>query len=306
MKKTLLSICILIFAGDLFSQTTCPTQFAMSHVNASACGSRIRLYFASCPTSAPTLDSIKVRAVLQPETFTVLSSQCDGNNNYVDYCISDDNLVIANRIKVFLTYHNQLTGAPVASSVCEINIASISPVVLTNFGIQRGRDNNVAITWQTEQEMNSSRFEIERSYSNNSFESVGTVSAAGFSATVKSYTFSDKSNDSHGVSFYRIKMIDKDGSFTYTDAKSVKEAIVKAGMILFPNPCHGTARITVTNSNEPMDIHVTDVSGRLIRTIALGNGGTAEISNLQIGNYFVRVNGRVSGSTDVKKLSVID
>lgn len=306
MKKILLSICILIFAGDLFSQTTCPTQFAISHLNASSCGSRIRLYFAACPTSVPTLDSIKVRAVLQPETFTYLSSQCDGNNNYVDYCISDDNLAVLARIKVFLTYHNQITGAPVAASACEIDITGISPVVLTNFGLQRGRNNEVAITWQTQQEMNSSRFEIERSYNNGSFENVGIVSAAGFSSIVKSYTFSDKSNDSHSVSFYRIKMIDKDGSFTYTDAKSVKEAIVKAGMILFPNPCHGTAKVTVSNSNEPMDIQVTDVSGRLIRTIALNNSGTAEINNLQTGNYFIRVSGKVSGTTDVKKLSVVD
>ena len=141
---------------------------------------------------------------------------------------------------------------------------------------------------------------------NKSFEKIGTVPAAGSSSTVKAYTFSDKTNSSKNVSFYRIKMIDKDGAFTYSETKSVKASDVRSNLVLFPNPSHGSVKITLTDMVEPTDVQLLDASGRLIKATILLDIKTIQINNLQKGSYFVRIAGRISGNTEVRKLSVIE
>ncbi|MEO8569208.1 MAG: T9SS type A sorting domain-containing protein [Ginsengibacter sp.] len=306
MKKFLLSTCSFVFSIVVFSQTPCPTQFLRNNGNAGPCASHIRLYFNTCPTIIPTLDSIKINGVLQPEVFTLIEKKCNGNNTYVDYCISDDNLPPAARITVFLTYLNGSTGAIIGNSVCDVVSAGPTPVILSNFGIQRNNNNEVSATWQTQQEISSSRFEIERAYNNNSFQKIGTVLAAGSSNTRQSYLFSDKTNSSQNISFYRIKMIDKDGTFSYTETKSVKGYGTKTDFVVFPNPCHGNARITITELSEPTEVQLMDVSGRLVKSITLTTTSSTEINNLQKGSYFVRISGKISGETSVRKLSVIE
>ncbi|MEP7232796.1 MAG: T9SS type A sorting domain-containing protein [Ginsengibacter sp.] len=306
MKQFLLSACALIFSAAVFSQTNCPYQFSRTNNNATTCASHIRLYFTSCPAIIPTLDSVKIGGVLQPETFTMIEKICNGNSIYVDYCISDDNLPTAGRIKAFLTYRDPATSAITGASACEINPSGIAPVILSDFGIRRSAGNEVAVSWQTQQEISSDRFEIERAFDKTSFEKIGTVLAAGFSGSVKAYTFSDNANSSTNVSFYRIKMIDKDGAFIYSETKSVKASSVRSNLVLFPNPSHGSVKITLTDMVEPTVVQLLDASGRLMRSTILLDINTIQINNLQKGSYFVRIAGRISGNTEVRKLSVID
>src|SRR5258708_28718573 len=104
MKKILLSTLALVISFTAFSQTDCPTNFTRTNGNNGGCASHIRLYFASCPSSIPTLDSIKIDGVLQPETFTIFATVCNGSSNYIDYCVSDNNLVPVGLITVYMTY----------------------------------------------------------------------------------------------------------------------------------------------------------------------------------------------------------
>ena len=305
MKKFLLSACFIIVSYTVMSQTPCPTQFFRNNGNRSSCASHVKLYFAECPVSIPTLDSIKIDGVLQPETFTTLGQTCNGNNAYVDYCISDDNLPPAGRITVFLTYSGAVTGGTSGSVICNIPEQGALPVILSGFEIQRNNnDNSVSATWKTQQEISSAMFEIERAYNNTSFQKIGSVRAAGTSASLKTYIFSDNSNSSKYVSFYRIKMIDKDGGFTYSETKSVKGSGIKSDFIIFPNPSYGNAKITITDLNEPTELQVVDVTGRVVKSLTINNTNTTEITNLEKGSYFVRITGKITGTTSVKKLSV--
>lgn len=306
MKKFLLSICSLVFSMAVFSQANCPSQFTRNNGNARGCASQIKLYFNTCPSTVPTLDSIKINGIVQPEKFTLIEQKCTGNSIYADYCVSDDNLPPAGRITVFLTYRDGTSGAIIGTSACDIASAGPTPVILSGFAVQRTSNAEVSASWQTQQEISSSRFEIERAFDNNSFEKIGTALAAGSSGTLKSYTFSDKTNSSSSTSFYRIKMIDKDAAFTYSETRSVKGSGLTADFVVFPNPCRGTAKITVMELKEPVEIQVLDVSGRLVQSVVLTNSSSAELSNLQKGTYFVRSAGKLSGATSVRKLSVIE
>ena len=299
----------MIVSFAVFSQTACPTQFSRTNGNNGPCASHIKLHFAICPASVPTLDSIKINGVLQPETFTIIGKVCTGNNIYVDYCISDNNLPPAANLTVFLTYPGATGGAAGSgasgSVMCNVPSSKPLPVILSGFAIQRN-NNNVSATWQTQQEINSSRFEIERAYHNASFQKIGSVVAAGSSNLLKTYSFSDNSNTSRNVSFYRIKMIDKDGSFAYTETKSVKGSGAKSDFIIFPNPSHGNAKITISDLSEPTEIQLLDVTGRLVKSVIVNYTNTTDINNLQKGSYFVRTIGKVTGETNVRKLSVIN
>jgi hypothetical protein len=306
MKKFLLSIGIMIASFAAFSQTSCPTQFFRNNGNSGGCGSHIKLYFATCPTSIPTLDSIKINGVLQPETFTILGKVCTGGNPYIDYCIGNGNLPPASNITVFLTYPGGATGGTSGSVICNVPSSGSLPVILSGFEAKRNSDNSVSATWQTQQEINSSSFEIERAYDNNNFEKIGRIQAAGNSSSSKTYTFSDNSNINKGVSFYRIKMIDKDGAFTYTETKTVKGSSAKFDFAIFPNPSHGSTNVTINGLNEPTEVQLLDVSGRLVKSLTLNNTSTTQLNNLEKGSYFVRVTGKVTGVTSVKKLSVIN
>ena len=309
MKNFLLSSGFLFLSFAGFSQTSCPTQFLRTNGNNGGCASHIKLYFASCPTSIPTLDSIKINGVLEPQRFTTIGKTCNGGNTYIDYCISDANLPPAAHITVYLTYPDGATGGFSGSAICNVPSSGPTggslPVVLSSFGIQRS-GSSVNASWQTQQENNTSRFEIERAYDNATFEKIGTVSAAGISSSIKNYTFSDNGNISKAESFYRIKMIDKDGAFTYTPTKSVKGSTAKSDFVIFPNPNHGNAKITISDVTEPNEVQVLDVSGRMIKSVLLNNTNSTEITNLQTGSYFVRVIGKISGESAVKKLSVLN
>jgi hypothetical protein len=305
MKKFLLSACFMIVSFAVFSQTACPTQFFRNNGNGGSCASHIKLYFAECPTAIPSLDSIKIDGVLQPQNFTILGKVCNGGNTYIDYCISDGNLAPAARITVFLTYPSGSTGGTFGSVICSVPASGPLPVIFSGFDIQRNNSDVVA-TWKTEQENNSASFEIQRAYENASFQKIGSVSAAGISHSLKTYTFSDKSNISSNASFYRIKMIDIDGAFSYSETKSVKGSGATSDFIIFPNPCHGTAKITLSDLSEPTEVQLLDVSGRLVKSVTVNGTKTTEINNLQKGTYFVRITGKVTGATSVKKLSVIN
>ncbi|CAN5128146.1 hypothetical protein BH20BAC1_BH20BAC1_00820 [soil metagenome] len=304
MKKVLLSIGFSFFMAAVFSQTSCPTQFFRNNGNNKGCASHIKLYFSDCPVYAPRLDSIKINGVIQPETFTLLETVCRGKSYYAEYCISDDNLAPAHRLTIYLTYLDGKTGAIAGKSVCDVAAASVAPVELTAFEAQ-GFGNSVKLTWTTEDEVGFSRFDIEKSSGNNEFERLGTVLSGGQGTMKQYYSFTDNYN-SGDVSFYRLKMIDKDGKFTYSDTRAIKSSTATIDFSVYPNPSHGSAKISVSNSNEGADIQVLDMSGRMINKFEISNSSSASLSNLNKGTYIIRITGKQSGVTMVKKLNVVE
>lgn len=309
MKRILLSTGLLILSFGAFSQAQCPTGFSRNNGNNSgSCASHIKLAFATCPSAVPTLDSIKINGVLQPETFTVFEQKCTGSNIYVDYCISDDNLPPAAQITVFLTYPNgNVSGTP-QSIGCDVPGPSGGPlpVILSGFTAQRDSKNYVDLAWTTEQEINSSSFEIERSFDNVSFEKIGSLPAAGNSGLQKSYSFVDNSNTSKKISLYRVKMIDKDGAFSYSETKSVKGSSTATDVLIYPNPAYTNSKIIVSQLNGPSVVKVVDLSGRVLKNISLENAFSTEVSGLPRGTYFIQITEKNSGITQVKKVNIIE
>jgi hypothetical protein len=143
------------------------------------------------------------------------------------------------------------------------------PVELKSFtGYHNGQVN--VLDWITASEQNTNRFEIQKSLDAQSWESIGTVAAAGNSLVDMSYTFND-GNAINGTNYYRLKMIDNDESFTYSSIVKidVNNAVIVNGIAqVFPNPTKGLLNVWVSSSKaEDVTFTVTDILGRSVQTV---------------------------------------
>jgi hypothetical protein len=175
-----------------------------------------------------------------------------------------------------------------------ITIETNLPVTLVKFdAVAEGK--TTALTWSTSAETNSDRFEIERSLTGKNWSKIGTVSSNHESTSLQYYSFVD-GKPSDGQNLYRLRMIDLDETFSYSQIKNVNFA---NSDYLYPNP---------VSANENLSINLTDWSNiKMVKVInatgktvfeasnALSNGISTR--NLTAGTYVLKMihnNGSVS------------
>jgi hypothetical protein len=120
----------------------------------------------------------------------------------------------------------------------------VLPVELTSFAsASQGR--TVVLNWSTKTEKNSDRFEVERSVvGTESWSTVGSVKAAVLSSSTKNYSYSDTKLQS-GKYQYRLKMVDNNGSFSYSSVEAAEVAVPKDFSVSqnYPNPFNPSTKI---------------------------------------------------------------
>lgn len=94
----------------------------------------------------------------------------------------------------------------------------VLPIILQDFTVQEV-NNKVQILWQTASEQNAAFFSVERSEDATSFTEIARLSAS--APQGRKYVAKDES-PLKGKAHYRLKMVNKDGTFTYSDVKSVE------------------------------------------------------------------------------------
>ncbi len=147
-------------------------------------------------------------------------------------------------------------------------------------------DNKVTLSWLTTQEVNTSHFEVERSFDMNHFSTIGLVLDGFASGNNKSYKYKDNSAELAGksIAYYRLKQFDKDGKYTYSKVLAMRLQVkADAIMQVSPNPFVDvvTARFN-SSENGIAIIRIINTSGQTI----LSNQTTISIgyNNLQIDN----------------------
>ncbi|WP_431213670.1 T9SS type A sorting domain-containing protein [Puia sp. P3] len=178
--------------------------------------------------------------------------------------------------------------------------ASVStlPVGLVDFTAVSSGD-GARLDWSTAIESNSSFFYIEHSTDQNSWETIGSVQAAGNSTTARSYAFTHK-NAGAGNNFYRLKMVDQDGTFVYSkvDEVSVEEA---SRVSFYPNPVKSGCTVN-TNSTTPTSLSLVTLDGRMLQqNNSFVSGGTVDLSRYPNGIYLIVLRS-VTGKSEVLKV----
>ena len=170
------------------------------------------------------------------------------------------------------------------------------PLIITLSEFTATKNNCTAnLNWKTSSEINGDRFEVEVSTNNNAvYSTVGTVIAVGNSSTPKSYQYSYAMQP--GVTyFFRLKMVDKDGSFKYSDIRSLNCSTVK-GIVIAPNPV--ITKFTITGmENGKNSVTVYAANGQLVKTQVIAQSqGEVDIFNLAPGFYTVKVTSETGNS----------
>ncbi len=171
--------------------------------------------------------------------------------------------------------------------------SSILPVELVEFyGEKEGSYNH--LFWTTATEINTDRFEIERSENARDFIYFHTQKATGNSTERVVYDWVDSSP--FPTTYYRLKIIDLDGSFEYSDIVLLKRNNSPISIVnLYPNPANSRITLDLVSEFEgDVQIQIMDVLGRKLidQSIPLSTGNysqTLDVSKLAQGIYYVRM-----------------
>jgi hypothetical protein len=170
-----------------------------------------------------------------------------------------------------------------------------TPVTLTNF-TARSKGAGVSIDWSTSQELNNSYFQVERSNNgSNNWSVIATVVGAGNSQVVNNYSSYDATPLS-GVNYYRLKQVDNDGKYSYSNTVAVKMDLQKMAVSVLANPFYNTLTVNFASSTSQMvTARLVDITGKQIamQQWSLTNGSNqkqfSNVSSLQHGMYILSI-----------------
>jgi hypothetical protein len=179
------------------------------------------------------------------------------------------------------------------------------PVELVYFEAKAIDNHQALLNWQTASELNNNYFDAERSYDAIHWEWVGKVAGNGTTNQLTDYSFTDKSiATSQNMAYYRLKQVDFDGTFEYSDVRDVRfdgraEAFEIAA---YPNPFNQEVTIRI-RTTELYSIEVTDLNGVLLLAIENEDKGThrLDLSVWASGVYIVHI----TSTQGTKHLKVI-
>lgn len=172
----------------------------------------------------------------------------------------------------------------------------------------------IGLVWKTINESNTNKFEIERlsDIKNNIWMSVGSLAAAGTATQELTYQFLDKTSTAVDKIYYRIKQVDHDGTYIYSDIRSIQPDRSKLALAIegYPNPTKGLYNIQIVSKiEETMNVEIFDILGKTIATQKISvragsNLHSIPMDRLNTGTYVVKISGsEVSDMLTVMKVN---
>lgn len=155
------------------------------------------------------------------------------------------------------------------------------PVTLIDFNVSK-QEQNALLKWETASEINSDYFDIQRSNDGKSWAALGMVAASGDKTTESRYSFIDY-NPSHGENIYRLKMVDRDGTFSYSRIRALDFGNL---LVFFPNPVKDQLRIQGLKKGK---ILLTNIEGNAIFQSNYSSDLTIDLSKHPSGIYIINV-----------------
>jgi hypothetical protein len=160
------------------------------------------------------------------------------------------------------------------------------PVTLVSF-TATARENTAELNWVTAEETNAERFEVQRSIDGKAWKAIGSIQAQGESKVRKTYTFADSKPEA-GENLYRLRMVDRDGTFTFSTIQSVRfESKLESS--IYPNPVSNELMLKVTSRKQVKTIRIDNLAGLQVYSSGPVDSGKIDVSKLDAGVYVLRI-----------------
>jgi hypothetical protein len=231
------------------------------------------------------------------------------------YQLTNGNILVSNAAGLFEI--NPVTGDTLRQIIAGASgqyitpyDLSIVPVELTSF-FANIFDGNVVLNWSTATEINNSGFEIQRSRDNSNFSNLSFVDGYGTTSDQRSYSFTDNTVSS-GIYYYRLKQIDHNGSFEYSNVIEVQVGAPDNFALEqnYPNPFNPSTMISYQLPvNGSVTLKIFDVLGNEVTTLvnefkeAGKHSVEFDASNMGSGIYFYTMS--AGNFTSSKKMILI-
>ncbi len=174
---------------------------------------------------------------------------------------------------------NDNTSAYTSSSV-------VLPVDLTYFNVIKEAD-AAQLSWATAEESNSDFFEVQHSPDTKNWKGIGKVKAGGESASSRTYGFVHAS-PVNGSNYYRLKMVDYDGTFAYSGIKTINFQNLFTARV-YPNPVANILTIETRDWAMVVSVELVSSSGISVYQSDGKPVRSIDVRNLNSGVYIVKL-----------------
>ena len=198
--------------------------------------------------------------------------------------------------RVAFRYYVTNAGSKGANSkyigIDDFSYETVLPVTLIGF-TGSIKNNAAVLNWSTASELNNKGFEVQLSHDNKNFSAIGFVAGNGNTSAISQYSFMDDSKMLSGSNYYRLKQIDNDGNYKYSNV--VKLDFKRSSWNIFGNPSKNPSIQLQTDAQSNVAVQIVSLNGQVIQTINKGTlaAGTYNIplnlTNAAHGTYIVRL-----------------
>ena len=176
------------------------------------------------------------------------------------------------------------------------------PLSLLRFNAYRNEAKQVVLNWSTAYEVNTDKFIIEKSTDASIFSNAGIVNAAKESVKEKNYSFTDKSieeNHQYPIVYYRLKMLDNNGAFTYSNILGIRNER-NNNLSILSNPVKNSLSVSHDKAEINAYINICTLDGKTIvkqKSAAYSTQELVGVANLTPGIYvLIYMNGSTVSS----------
>jgi hypothetical protein len=241
--------------------------------------------------SNTSFDTIALQTYLgsSPKTYTLTLNGVNTFNN-TQIFLADKFTQSRVNISNYNKYHFSVTSNPLSYTQTRFylvfaNTLQNLPVSLLELNAKLSSQHRVDLNWSTASELNNKGFDIEHSTNGIDYYAIGFVKGAGNAAYKNSYQYIHL-QPSKGINYYRLKQIDFDNSFSYSDIVYVQteDNITEEHVQIFPVPAK--THLTISSSHPFEEVNILDINGK---TITHSKGNSLEVSQLPAGIYITEI-----------------
>jgi hypothetical protein len=186
-----------------------------------------------------------------------------------------------------------------SGEVCLVNLGSLLPVTYTSFSVAE-EEGKAVLRWATATELNNEGFFIEHARNGDDWQSIGFTAGVGTTNEPQNYEFVAE-NLPAGDHYFRLKQVDHDGSFAFSEVANLYLEGPDGPLRIFPNPVRRGQQLSIKGGFDQAEIY--SLTGQRLMSIQQSDDLSApQFTDLPAGMYHLRV--QRHGKTLTEKLVI--